>query len=178
MIILDTETTGLLKPSATELYLQPFMIEIAALKYNANFEIEDELVTFVKPPVPIPDEVIEITGITNEMVKNAPPFPLIYDRLCDFFLGEKTMFAHNCAFDTAIIRGELERMGLQYNFPWPSEQICTVEKSQAIANKRLKLQALYEIATGKKEFPNAHRAKADVLALAECVKFLYANDFI
>jgi DNA polymerase III epsilon subunit-like protein len=178
MIILDTETTGLLRPSATAIFLQPYMIEIAAVKVNKKFEPVAEFLSLVKPPVPIPDEIIGITGITNEMVVKAPPFALIYDELCDFFLGEQYVFAHNCAFDMSIIQAELARMGMEYHFPWPKNHICTVEKSMPIQNKRLKLSALYNIATGKKEFPNAHRAMSDVLALLECVKFLAENDFL
>ena len=70
------------------------------------------------------------------------------------------------------------RMDKLTKFPWPCEQICTVEASFAIHNKRLKLGQLYEIATGKSSFPSAHRAKADVLAMIECMKFLKENKFI
>jgi len=178
LIALDTETTGLLRPSATEVHLQPFMIEICAIKFNEDFELLDKYTTFVKPPLPIPDEIIKITNITNEMVAKAPSFPLIYDDLCDFFLGEDTMIAHNCAFDAMIIAHELERIGMERKFPWPKNQICTVEASFPIKNKRLNLRSLYEIATGNSEFPNAHRAEADVLAMVECIKFLKENQFI
>lgn len=178
MIALDTETTGLARPSATELHLQPFMTEICAIKFDNNFVVQDTFLTFVRPPVPIPDEVIKITGITNDMLANAPSFPMIYDDLCNFFLGEKVMFAHNCAFDQSIIKFELQRMAREFNFPWPPHQICTVEASYPIKNKRLKLGQLYEIATGKPEIKGAHRAEADVLAMIECIKFLMENQFI
>jgi DNA polymerase III subunit epsilon len=178
MIAIDTETTGLLRPGATELHLQPFVIEICALKFDKDFKVTDEFTTFVKPPVPIPDEIIKITGIDNSMVQKAPSFVSIYDDLCNFFLGENVMFAHNCAFDVGILLHELQRIGFQYKFPWPPKQICTVEASYSIKNKRLRLGDLYEIATGKKEIENAHRAKSDVLAMVECIKFLSENNFI
>jgi DNA polymerase III epsilon subunit-like protein len=168
----------LLRPSATELYLQPFIIEICAIKFNDVFEVVDKFTTFVKPPVPIPDEVIDITKITNEMAKDAPPFALVYDDLCDFFLGETDMYAHNCSFDATMILNELRRMGMETKFPWPKNQICTVEKSYPIMNKRLNLRKLYEIATGEAEFPNAHRAESDVMAMIECIKWMKENQFL
>lgn len=178
MIALDTETTGLMRPGATELHLQPFIIEFCAIKFNEAYEVVDKLSTFIKPPVPVPDEVIKITGITNDMLVGAPRFPEVFDSIVDFFLGERLLFAHNCAFDTSMILTELKRMGMEYKFPWPPVQICTVEASKCIQNKRLKLGQLYEIATGKPEIKNAHRAEADVLAMIECIRFLKENDFI
>ena len=178
MIALDTETTGLLRPRATELHLQPFIIEICAIKFDDSYEVLDKFVSFVKPPVPIPDEVIQITNITNSMVANAPAFPLIYEDLCEFFLGEDTMFAHNCSFDARMILHELERMECQYKFPWPSNQICTVESSTPIQNKRLKLDTLYKIATGRERHRQSHRAEDDVLDMIECIQFLKEHDFI
>ena len=178
MIALDTETTGLLRPQATELHLQPFIIEFAAAKFNNEFEIVDELQTFIKPPVPIPAEITQITNITNDMVADAPPFALFYDELCDFFLGEEYMFAHNCAFDAGMILYELRRMGVEHKFPWPKNQICTVEKSYAINNRRMNLKELHKLATGKEEIKGAHRAMNDVHAMIEGIKFLSENKFL
>ena len=177
MLVFDTETTGLLKPGATEMHLQPFLTEICILKFGEDFKITDKFESFVKPPVPVPDDIIEITGITNEMLKDAPEFPLIYDDLCDFVLGERTIYAHNCSFDISILENELARMECELKFPWPPEQICTVERSFAIRNKRLKLSVLYNIATGK-EMKHAHRASVDCAALIECVKFLKEKNFL
>ena len=73
---------------------------------------------------------------------------------------------------------ELKRLGLEFNFPWPKNHICTVEKSFPIRNKRLKLEQLYEIATGKKGIKGAHRAKSDVLAMVECIVWLRKNGFL
>jgi DNA polymerase III epsilon subunit-like protein len=112
------------------------------------------------------------------MVASAKPFPLIYDDLCEFFLGETTMFAHNCSFDKGIILHELQRMGMEYNFPWPMHHICTVEKSFPIKNKRLKLDHLYQIATGRERHRKSHRAEDDVLDMIECIQFLKENDFL
>lgn len=178
MIVFDTETTGLLRPSATEVQLQPFMIEICAIKVNKDFEIIDEFNSLVNPPIPISDEIIKITNITNEMLKDQPAFPLIYEDLASFFLGERTLVGHNCSFDVDILRYELARMECEVRFPWPYEHICTVEKSFAIQNRRMRLSHLYELATGKTEIKDNHRARGDVIALIDCVRFLSENNFL
>lgn len=185
IIALDTETTGLQKPDPVELHKQPFMIEIYCdkfrfIKESGKFKIEkiDEFYSLFKPPIPISELIIKITSITNDMLEDAPVFIDKYDDLCKFFLGSSVMVAHNCSFDSAIICNELRRHGLEYHFPWPKEHVCTVEKSFCIENKRLNLQKLYKIATGKSEFPNAHRARADVMAMMECVEWMKNNELL
>ena len=172
MIVFDTETTGLLKPNVTELWLQPFITEIYLCKLDKNFIVVDEYETFLKPLVPIPEEITKITGITNEMVSGAPSFIEIYPDLCEFFNGEQTVFAHNCTFDIGMLKIELSRHNLETKFPWPVDQRCTVELSFPIKNKRLSLEKLYKLATGKK-LVDAHRAKNDVLPLVECIEWLF-----
>ena len=178
MLGFDTETTGLLRPSGTELYLQPFIIEIFMAKFNENFEVTETFKSFVKPPIPISDEIMRITGITNEMISDAPPFAGIYDELVDFVFGERVIFAHNCSFDINMLINECKRMGTEFKFPWPTQQICTVEASFPIFNRRMKLGELYTMATGRAQIKDAHRAEADTLGLIDCVKFLAENDFI
>lgn len=168
MLACDLETTGLLKPDLVDARLQPCITEIYVCKFDWDGNITAEFETFVKPTLPIPDNVIEITGITNEMVADAPSFIEIYDDLVDFFLGEKMFFAHNCSYEIGVLSCELRKFDLDYRFPWPAHQICTVEAAMPISNKRLKLGQLYKEITGK-EMPYGHRAKVDVLAMVECI---------
>jgi len=176
MIAFDTETTGLLHPDGTRLFNQPFIIEFYACKFNKSGKIISEFETFLKPPIPLPEIITKITGITDSDLKDAPNFLEIYDELSDFFLGEKDIFAHNCSFDINILKNELMRYEKEFKFPWPKNHYCTVELSHTIQNKRLKLEQLYFIATGKTF--DAHRAKADTAALVECIIWLGENDFI
>lgn len=178
MIALDWETTGLLKPDACELHLQPFGIQFYACKFNESGKIIKEIDTYLKPPVPIPQIITDITGITNHDVRNAPKFIEIYDDLVDLFLGERTVFAHNCSFDMGILNVELLRHDLETRFPWPVNQVCTVEASYPINNKRMKLGQLYQLATGKTYIEKAHTAKADTKALVDCVLWLKKEGFI
>ncbi len=176
MIAFDTETTGLLKPDEVELHLQPQIIEIYLCKFDWSGKILSEFETYIKPTLPIPDIVTQITGITDQDVRKAPTFTEIYDELCDFVRGEKSIFAHNCSFDIGVLACELRRRDWEYKFPWPSTQICTVEASYPIKNKRMKLGDLYEMLTGK-QIKNAHRAKSDVLAMVEIIVSLKQEGF-
>lgn len=172
MIVIDTETTGLLKPDAAKLDLQPFITEIYVTRVdNVTLEFIDEFETYVKPMVPISEEITKITGITNETVADAPKFIEIFDKLADFFLGETICVGHNVAFDLGVLWAELSRHRLEYHFPWPKTWICTVEKSMSIEHRRITLRSLYELATGHPP-ANSHRAKDDVNTTIVCFKWL------
>lgn len=173
-LVFDTETTGLLKPAAVPLAQQPYITEIFAYILDEDLKPIGEFETFLKPPVPIPDECVKITGITNEMVKDAPTFADIYDELVEFCMGVRTMVAHNLTFDRGMLRNELRRIGRELNFPWPPVHHCTVELSMHLEGKRLNLGKLYKKATGK-EIEGAHRARNDVDALVECYRWLHAQ---
>lgn len=178
MIAFDNETTGLKRPDACDLKIQPYITEIYLCKFDFDGNIHAEFNKLVKPPVPIPEIITKITGIDDNMVKNAPTFIEIYDELVDFVLGEKTIFAHNCSFDIDVLKGELKRFDMDYNFPWPPYQCCTVEASMAIQNKRLTLDKLFEVATGKPRTEGSHRARKDVLDMVKCIKWLKKEGFI
>ena len=177
IVVFDTETTGLLKPESANLELQPYITEIYCVKIDESFQIIEEIDTFVKPPIPIPPEVVKINNINDEMVKDAPVFPLLYSRLAKFFTGVDVVVAHNLPFDIGILLNELRRIDKVTKFPWPRHQICTVEKTMHLKGHRLKLAQLHQIALGK-GFKDAHRAKQDVFALVRCFHWLTENNHI
>lgn len=173
----DLETTGLLKPDACELHYQPFITEIYICEFDWNGDIISEFETFVKPLLPIPENVTKITGITNDHVKDAPRFIEIVDELAEFVLGHDAIFAHNCSYDINVLRFELARHDLQYRFPWPPNQICTVEATKAIKNRRMTLSELYKMATGC-DLQNSHRAGNDVRGMVEAIVKLRAEGLV
>jgi len=177
IIFLDTETTGLLKPVDAGLELQPYITEICLIKIDEDENFIDQLVTFIKPPIPISEDITKITGISDDTVKDAPNFRSVYGVISDFFLGADTSVAHNSSFDMGMLKCELMRYELEYKFPWPKNQICTVEKSFAIKNRRLALGKLHKIATGK-DHENAHRAEPDVHALIRCYMYLKEKGYV
>jgi DNA polymerase III epsilon subunit family exonuclease len=170
-IAIDTETTDLCKPDPCDLIHQPHMTEICAIKFNKKFKVIDKFSSLINVPVPVPEHIVRVTGITDEMLEDAPTFYEIYPDLCEFFMGEDTLVGHNIGFDVNILDYELRRLNLQRNFPWPHNHLCTIELSFSINNKRMKLGDLYELATGEK-LEQAHRAENDVLATIACLKYL------
>jgi DNA polymerase III epsilon subunit-like protein len=171
MIFADTETTGLLKPDAITLNLQPYIIELYAVKLTDDLEFVSEIDTLIKPPVQIPAHITKINGIDDGMVTGSPKFINIYQQLVDMFLGETVIVGHNISFDLGMLYCELARHSYEFHFPWPQTWICTVEKAMPIENRRLRLSQLHEKATGKPH-EGSHRAKSDVQAVIRCYSWL------
>lgn len=118
-ICFDIETTGL---SAS----RDKITEIGAIKV-VNGEITDTFSTFVNPEIPIPAKITELTGITDQMVKDAPSQSEAVSAFLDF-AGDNVLVAHNAPFDTSFIRVACENMGREYNYT----SIDTVAISRAI----------------------------------------------
>lgn len=172
IILFDTETTGLLKPEASDISQQPSITEIYCCKIDEDGNFLDDFESLINPGVPISEEITKITGIDDEMVKASPTFAGLYPALAEFFLGTKTMVAHNLRFDRDMLKYSLRRIGREHLFPWPIVHHCTIELSRPIARKmgkkRLRLTHLHEELMGKPHDDGAHRAKADVMALTRC----------
>lgn len=201
MLLFDTETTGLIDNSAIPLKSQPQIIELYALKLQdeairdllAAADREGEVVTGPKLDQildeygeewaslfhvkKMDDDAIKTHGITLEMLKGEPVFAERYLSLCDFFAGERTLIGHNLSYDRDMLLLELRRMEKVCAFPWPWRHICTVEATESLEGFRLSLSALYEKLFGE-SFPEAHRARNDVRAMARCVLKLIADGVI
>ena len=90
IVAIDIETTGLDPQSDA-------IIEIGAVRFNGH-RIEAEWTTLVNPGRPIPPFITQLTGITNEMVRNAPPIKAVIQDLADF-VGDAPVIGHNVRFD-------------------------------------------------------------------------------
>ena len=181
-VFFDTETTGLLKPEEVDLKLQPEIIELYMVKLQLNedksFHFIDEFNTFMHPSVmPIEPIITKITGITTEMVMDAPTFISQYPAISKFMTGVDVLVAHNASFDVGMLENELIRIECNNKFPWPRFHHCTVEKSMPIEHHRLKLSDLHTKATGAPHV-GAHRAKEDTEALVTCYKWLMSEGYI
>lgn len=152
-ICFDIETTGL---SAT----RDKITEIGAVKV-VNGEITDTFSTFVNPEMPIPQKITQLTGITDDMVKDAPSQSDAVSAFLEF-AGDNVLVAHNAPFDTSFIRNACENMDREYNYT----SIDTVAISRAILpdikNCKLDTVAKY-LRLG--DF-NHHRATDDAEILA------------
>ncbi len=102
--ILDFETTG---------FSADFdrVIEVGVIKINNN-EIVDTFQTLVNPGLRISSTITNLTGITNEMVKDAPKNSLVMPKL-QAFVGEELIVAHNASFDERFFKTEMKRSGLK-----------------------------------------------------------------
>lgn len=97
--------------------------------------------TLVNPGRPIPPFIQQLTGITDEMVSDAPPFDAIAASLFARLHG-KLFVAHNASFDRAFLRTEFKRAGFHFN----PDVLCTVRLSRGLFphEKRHGLDALIE----------------------------------
>lgn len=171
MIIFDTETTDLLKPDIADLSAQPHIIEIAMARVcETTYKVLETYVSLVNPEVPLDEEMHKkISKLTNADLKDQPTFLELYQEIADFYLGEHKWVAHNLEFDKGVLVCELRRIGKEYAFPFPPNQICTVNATKHLKGHRLRLVELYELKL-KRKLEQKHRALSDVMALAEIVK--------
>ena len=164
VLCFDTETSGLQKNSAIRLEKRPHIIEFFGLTLTDLEETGKwESLFFHHKPL---DEIItKITGITDELIKDAPLFYSKAQELKDHIESHDRVVAHNLTFDMAMVDNEMDRVNLKVK--WPKDRICTVEQTEHINGHRLSLALLHEHLFGV-GFPNAHRAENDVRALARC----------
>jgi DNA polymerase III epsilon subunit-like protein len=174
IILLDFETTGLILPSSSDLVLQPKIIEIGAIKVSDKGSVVAELGELIDPRQEISAEITKITGIKPEQLKGKRTIEEVIPELADFFLGAHMLVAHNVAFDRDVLYFELLRTGWERRFPFPPNQVCTVDSTMHIKGRRMKLTELYEHTQGK-PLAQTHRAVDDVRALWECYKALNDN---
>lgn len=174
-ILFDTETTGLLKPSANSVDEQPEIVELYAVAIDEEYKLLGEWESFFKPKIPITEELTKIHGISNEMVKDSPTFAEAAEDLAKFFTGTDELIAHNLPFDRSMLANELIRCDRLIQFPWPRIHTCTVELAMPIEQRRISLGNLHKLACGSPH-EGAHRAKADVHALVRCYHWLKEKD--
>ena len=167
IIAIDTETTGLLAPNASPIEMQPYIIEVCAIKFDENGNQLEIFETRVKPPIKLPAIITKITGIKDQHLTNEPVFAEIIGDLSVFFVGCHIMTGHNLAFDRDVLANELIRFDKLLTFPWPPLQFCTVRESKGLQGYRLNLAKLYSYLFDE-TFENAHSAKADVQAQSRC----------
>ena len=153
-VVFDIETTGL---SPTK----DMITEIGAIKIE-NGIIIDEYNQLINPERPIPKKIVELTGITDDMVKDMPTIERV---LPDFktFIEDSVLVAHNASFDTGFLREQFFRNGEILNNPI----LDTLQLTRALFPS-LKSHKLNTVAKHLNvDLINHHRAVDDARATAE-----------
>lgn len=161
--IIDIETTG-----GSAVYEK--VTEIAIYIHDGT-RITGEYATLVNPEKRIPPFVSRLTGITDEMVQNAPKFYEVAKEIVE--LTKDCIFvAHNAIFDYSFIRHEFQRLGYKYQRP----TLCTVKLSRKLLPgfKSYSLGNLCQSLDIRIE--NRHRAAGDALATVKVFEKLIEAD--
>ena len=161
--IIDIETTG--GRAASEK-----ITEIAIVIHDGKTVI-DEWETLVNPERAIPYNITQITGITNDMVEDAPKFFEVAKKIVEMTEGA-IFVAHNVRFDYGFIREEFKRLG----FTYMRKQLCTVRLSRK-AFPGLRSYSLGNLIShfGIK-VNDRHRAMADTKATVEILEKIFEKE--
>jgi len=155
-VVVDVEATGAKTPPNR-------LIELGAYRIRGG-RIVDKFVSLVNPEIPIPRFVATLTGISNDMVKDAPVFADVVPKWLDF-VSEAVLVAHNAPFDTSFLNHEISRIYPGHRMVNP--HLCTVRLSRRampdLSNHRLEtIASHFSIPIASR-----HRAGSDALATAE-----------
>ena len=155
LIVFDLETTGLD-------FIRDRIIQISYIKVSPDGTEERENL-FVNPEKPIPHEVVELTGITDDDVKDAPTFKTLAPQLCEKFKSCDFAGYNSNHFDIPMLAEEFLRAGIDFDF----SKVRLID-AQTIFHKmeRRNLAAAYKFYCGRKMEDDftAHRADEDTEA--------------
>ena len=107
--VLDLETTGF--SAVTEK-----ITEVGIMKIK-NGEVIDKFSCFVNPEKPIPQRVVEVTNITNDMVKDAETIDKVFPKILEFIEGT-VLVAHNAGFDIGFLKQNAKTLGYKFNYTY------------------------------------------------------------
>ena len=147
--VLDLETTGFS-------FRTEKITEIGIMKIK-NGEVLDEFSCFVNPEKPIPQRVVEVTNITDDMVKDAETIEQVFPKMMDF-IGDSVLVAHNADFDIGFLKYNAKELG----YTLDNTYLDTLRLSKELFPdfKKYKLGIIAENLGIKVEV--AHRALDDV----------------
>ena len=160
-IVLDLETTGASPANGCAI------TEIGAIAVRGG-EILEEFSTFVNPQVPLPEYIISLTGITDEMLADAPLIDTAFPEFIEFIDRHENvhLVAHNAPFDIGFLKAAATAL----SHIWPKyEVIDTVKLARRVIDRseieNYKLGTLSQFFETK-ALPN-HRALDDVKTTVE-----------
>lgn len=161
--IIDIETTG-------GKYDQEGITEIAIHKFDGH-QVVDTFISLVNPERKIQPFVVNLTGIDNAMLRNAPKFYEVAKRIVEI-TTDCIVVAHNAKFDYRILQTEFKRLG----FGFQRQTLCTVELSKNL------IPGLESYSLGKLcrslgiPVSDRHRANGDAIATIKLFQLLIDKD--
>ncbi len=161
--ILDIETTG-------GKYNEEGITEIAIYKFDGH-NIVDQFCSLVNPERSIQPFVVNLTGINNEMLRNAPKFYEVAKRIIEITEG-CTIVAHNAQFDNRILTTEFDRLGYEFD----KNMLCTVELSKKLIPDLPSYSLENLVRSLGIPLSDRHRAQGDAKATVTLFKMLLEKD--
>jgi DNA polymerase-3 subunit epsilon len=162
IVMLDFETTGLSPAMGDRI------TEVAALRIVGG-RVTERYVSLINCNARIPSFITSLTGITQQMVDEAPPVRRVMPELLDF-IGSDTLSAHNASFDEKFLKAEAERLGM---VPAHRALVCSLKLSRRLfpGMPSYKLGALSS-QLGIRFRSAAHRAESDAEVGAELLNHI------
>ena len=162
-VVVDIETTG-----GNNSYNR--ITEIGMVKLVAGQEV-DRFQTLLNPQRRIPSNITKLTGISDDMVADAPLFSEVADHIASF-TQDAVFVAHNVNFDYGFIKQEFARLEQSFRRP----KMCTVREMR----RTYPGLPSYSLANLTKHFhiemERHHRALSDAVAAAELLKLAFEKD--
>lgn len=159
----DLETTGLS-------VVHDGITEFGAVKIK-NGEVIDRMQTFVNPGKEISNKIVNLTHITNDMVKDAPYAEQLVDRIAEFF-GDCVIVAHNATFDVGFLNAAYQKAGRP---PIQNPIIDTLPLARAILKpmKSYRLGSVARVYRVAYDDEVAHRADYDAEVLGSVLNMMF-----